>query len=82
MYKIVFTKRALRDLKKLDSNIKKRIGEKLQQYAAAPFNYARKLKHLELGSYKFRIGDYRIIFDIDGDKIVILRLGHRNEIYK
>lgn len=35
-----------------------------------------------LGTYRFRIGDYRIIFDIEGEEIVILRIGHRREIYR
>lgn len=68
MYKIVFTRRALSDLERLDSEIKKRI--------------AIKLSRKELGSYRFRIGDYRVIFDTDSDTIVVLRLGHRREIYR
>jgi mRNA interferase RelE/StbE len=35
-----------------------------------------------LGEYRFRIGDYRVIFDIEGNEIVVLRVGHRREIYK
>jgi len=35
-----------------------------------------------LGSYRLRIGDYRVIFDIIGNDIVVLRIGHRKEIYK
>ncbi|MCK5833303.1 type II toxin-antitoxin system RelE/ParE family toxin [bacterium] len=65
---MVFTRRALSDLERLDSEIKKRI--------------AIKLSRKELGSYRFRIGDYRVIFDTDSDTIVVLRLGHRREIYR
>jgi mRNA interferase RelE/StbE len=36
----------------------------------------------KIGTYRFRIGDYRAIFDIDGENIVILRIGHRRDIYK
>jgi mRNA interferase RelE/StbE len=43
---------------------------------------ARKLISHRIGAYRFRIGDYRIIFDIDGENIVILRIGHRRDIYK
>ncbi len=35
-----------------------------------------------LGSYRFRIGDFRVIFDIEKDEIVVLRVGHRREIYR
>ncbi len=36
----------------------------------------------KIGTYRFRIGDYRVIFDIYGEDIVILRIGHRRSIYK
>ncbi|MEK6777642.1 MAG: type II toxin-antitoxin system RelE/ParE family toxin [bacterium] len=45
-------------------------------------NYAKRLTDSRLGSYRFRIGDYRVIFDIEGDQIVVLRVGHRSRIYK
>ena len=35
-----------------------------------------------LGSYRFRVGDYRIIFDIEEKDIIVLRVGHRRELYK
>jgi len=35
-----------------------------------------------LGTYRFRIGDYRVIFDIEGKDIVALRVGHRRDIYR
>jgi mRNA interferase RelE/StbE len=44
--------------------------------------YAEPLKQSDLGSYRFRIGDYRVVFDLDGEKIVVLRVGHRRDIYK
>ncbi|MDZ7363783.1 MAG: type II toxin-antitoxin system RelE/ParE family toxin [candidate division KSB1 bacterium] len=46
------------------------------------FRYAAKLSSFDLGSYRFRIGDYRVIFDVDGAALVILRAGHRREIYR
>ncbi len=82
MYKIIITKRAARDLDLLDLVIKNRIGKKLKEYATDPISYARKLSHPEIGTYRFRIGDYRVIFDIDDDKLIILRIGHRKNIYK
>lgn len=45
-------------------------------------NHARKMVDPSLGSYRFRIGDYRVIFDIEGDEIIVLRVGHRKEIYR
>ena len=82
MYEIVFTKRSIADLESLDKAARLRIGKKLKEYSQAPFQFAHKLSDTNLGTYRFRIGDYRVIFDVDGKKLVILRIGHRKEIYR
>ena len=82
MYKVVLTQRALRDLENLDREMQNRIAKKLNGYAKEPLKYAKKLITPKIGTYRFRIGDYRVIFDIDGENIVILRIGHRKDIYK
>ncbi len=81
-YDLVYTQRSIRDIEKLDPKIKKRIGKVLLRYKEEPLLYAEKLSDSKLGTYRFRIGDYRIIFDIEGNEIVVLRVGHRKEIYK
>jgi mRNA interferase RelE/StbE len=81
-YKIVYTQRAVKDIKTLDPKTKKRIGNTLLRYKDNPLQYADKLTDPKTGTYRFRIGDYRIIFDIEGNEIVVLRIGHRREIYK
>lgn len=56
---------------------------KLDMYVMyEPLLYTSRLKDHDLGSYRFRVGDYRIIFDIEGTTIKIIRIGHRREIYK
>lgn len=82
MYKILFTHRSLKDLENIDKKTQGRIAEKLKEFSEEPLKHSRKLINSELGSYRFRIGDYRVIFDIDEDNIVILRIGHRRNIYK
>jgi len=81
-YRLVYTQRAVRDIGKLEENIKKRIGKTLMRYLDTPLDYAENLTDSSLGSYRFRVGDYRIIFDIEGRDIVVLRVGHRRELYK
>jgi len=44
--------------------------------------HASKLTDPALGTYRFRIGDYRVIFDIEEKEIVVLRVGHRKDIYR
>ena len=82
IYKLIFTNRAIKDLKKIDNKIKERIGNKLKIYSKNPLKFGKKLTDPKIGTYKFKIGDYRVIFDIDDNKIIVLRLGHRKNIYK
>ena len=81
-YRLSYTRRAERDIKKLEPKTKDRIGKALLRYREDPFRFAEKLSDPILGEYRFRIGDYRVVFDIEGDEIIVLRVGHRREIYK
>jgi mRNA interferase RelE/StbE len=81
-YRLVYTQKAVRDIDRLDAGVKKRIGTILLRFKDNPLQYAERLTDPELGGYRFRIGDYRVIFDIEGNDIVVLRAGHRKEIYK
>lgn len=81
-FTLIYTQRAFRDIKKLESSARNRIGKALRRYQDDPLKYADKIKDKKLGSYRFRIGDYRAIFDLEKDNIVILRVGHRRDIYK
>jgi len=81
-YRLVYTHRAIRDIRRLEPAVKKRIGKTLLRYEEDPLKYAIRLTESKLGTYRFRIGDYRAIFDLEGDEIVVLRVGHRRDIYK
>ena len=81
MYKLVFSNLALKQLNKLEKNIKERIWEKLQLCKENPFRF---LEHLEqIKGFKLRVGDYSLIIDVKiSDKILeVLKLGHRKNIY-
>jgi len=84
MYSYEFKPQAIRDLQKLPKTVQRRIIKKLDFYVSCrnPLSFADKLIHFEIGSYRFRIGDYRVIFDVEDKKLIILTLGHRREIYK
>lgn len=81
-FEILITRRAEDDLKKLDLVVKKRIKKQLEGLVKDPKSQSKKLRNSKVGNYRLRIGNYRVVFDIDKDKIVILRIGHRREIYK
>ena len=81
-YKIIFTIRATKDISKLEPEIKEKNGDALKRYGKDPLNHAKKMVDPSLGNYRFRIGDYRVIFGIEGDEIIVLLVGHRKEIYR
>ncbi len=82
MYEVVCTKRSISDMEKLDEATRLKIVRKLKEYANSPLQFARKLSNPRLGSYRFRIGDFRAVFDLVGEKVVILRVGNRKDIYR
>jgi mRNA interferase RelE/StbE len=81
-YNLLYTSRAERDIKKLDPSIKRQIGKAILRLQNNPVEHSEKLTDPKIGTYRFRVGDYRVIFDMDGNNIVILRVGHRKEIYR
>ena len=83
MFNFQFKEKAVKEINKLSPQIRRRILEKLKFYSLQdnPFKFADKLKDHKFGEYRFRVGDYRIIFDIDGQIIIILKIGHRKNIY-
>ena len=82
IYKLLYTQTSVKDIKKLDPVTKKRLKKKLELYEKNPLTYAKRLTDSTLGTYHFRIGDYRVTFDMDKNNIVVLRIRHRREIYK
>ena len=82
IYRLVYTKTAVKDIQKLDIVAKKRIRKKMEIFIKKPLFYSKKLINPAIGSFRFRIGNFRVVFEIDKDKIVVLRVGHRREIYK
>lgn len=84
MWKLVYTSRAVRDIKKLDLTLQKRLKIFLEKLSQNPLSQSKKLTSSDLGQYRARLGNYRIIFDIDHKEewLVILKIGHRKEIYR
>ena len=81
MYEIEWKEYALKNLEKLSKDNQLRIISVLERVKTNPFNYSKKLKGTPL--FRFRVGDYRIISDIQKNKMVILVIdvGHRKNIY-
>jgi mRNA interferase RelE/StbE len=88
IWSIEFEKAAESELKKLDRQIARRIVKFLRERVAVlenPRSIGEALRGSELGDYwKYRVGDYRIIADIQDKKLIVqvVRLGNRREIYR
>ncbi len=79
-----YSQQFLSDLQKLDPPIQRRILEAIEtKLLMDPFKYAKKLiGKTGPGRWRFRVGDYRIRFDIEGHVLLFYRVRHRREIYE
>lgn len=85
MYKIIFKKKAAKSLTKLPHNVVKTIREKLEAIATDPYAEhpnAKKLQGRE--GYRLRVGDWRVIYEIQNEQLVILvlKVAPRGEVYR
>jgi mRNA interferase RelE/StbE len=82
-YKIEFQRSAEKDLRRLGREHLPRILEAIKNLEADPFPAgSRKLVGSD-HTYRIRVGDYRVIFQIAGsDSILITRVRHRREVYR
>jgi mRNA interferase RelE/StbE len=74
----------LADLKKLDPPLQRRILDAIEtKLLEDPFKHSKKLVgKTGPGRWRFRVGDYRIRFDIQGSTLFFYRVQHRREIYE
>ncbi|MCY7374731.1 MAG: type II toxin-antitoxin system RelE/ParE family toxin [Pyrinomonadaceae bacterium] len=79
-----FKPAALRQIQRLSKSDQKRISRKIETPADNPLPDGVKKLAGEEGFYRVRVGDYRIIYTIDGEKMIVLviTIGHRREIYR
>ena len=88
MHQVFYTEHARQDLKRLELKTARRIAGKIHFFSQRknPLVFAKKIKNSDLGQYRFRIGDYRALFDVDKKGniqiLIILRIKHRKDIYE
>ncbi len=81
-YEILFSDKALKQLKKMERHVQERIIAAMERVRIKPEKYVTKL--VGDPGYKLRVGDYRIIMDIDSKnlQVLVLKIGHRKNIYE
>ena len=89
VYDLVYTNQAQRDLRRLDRVMAARILRKIDYFLGLsdPLSQAKQLTGFEIPTYRFRVGDYRIVFRKDQKNnclvvLVMLRIAHRKEVYR
>lgn len=81
--KIFYTRKAAKQLENLPHFVQKRIIKKMRFYVNSenPLRFAERLTDYREGEFRFRIGDYRLIFDVEDGIIYILKINKRDKIY-
>ena len=76
---------AIRDMRRINSTDRRRIVDKVEQYAADPVSLANQVTTLRGMPYqRLRVGNYRVLFSVEGGDITVMlvvRVRHRSEVY-
>ena len=80
MMEIVFTAAATRQWMNLSADARRRLNAKLLELARTGQGDIKRLKG-RAGS-RLRVGEWRIIFDIEGNQLVVVAVAHRREVYR
>ncbi|NQX29864.1 type II toxin-antitoxin system RelE/ParE family toxin [Microbacteriaceae bacterium VKM Ac-2854] len=83
-YRIDVAPAAGRQLRKLDPQARRRVQAAIELLAEDPRPPTAKMLVNSGGAWRVRVGDYRIVYDVDDGLLVVLVLsaGHRREIYR
>lgn len=83
MKTVTYTAAAAKQLIKMDRQMARRIRSKIEQYAADPASLAGQVKAMEgMDALRLRVGDYRVNFTDDGLVLLVVKVGHRREVYR
>lgn len=78
-YKVEYKASVIRDLRKLNQNIAKRLLTKLESELSKSADIGIPLKEAFQGLFRLRIGNYRVIYTKTKEGVLVLRIGHRSE---
>ena len=71
-----------KDISGIPKNIKNRIKKAIEKKLLFdPIKFGKPLRRSLQGYRKLRVGDYRVIYKIEKNDIIILKIGHRKEVY-
>jgi mRNA interferase RelE/StbE len=79
-YEIVYGATAVEDLDSLPAKHRAQILRKIERLHSGLHGDIKRLQSADV-TYRLRMGDYRVLFDVEGSVIVIRRVGNRRDIY-
>jgi mRNA interferase RelE/StbE len=85
VFRIEYSRDALKALLRMPSNMARLIRTKVEQLAADPFAPNNNVKRLKgMDAFRLRVGDWRVVYEIDRRMIVIfvIRIGPRSSVYE
>jgi mRNA interferase RelE/StbE len=80
LYQIEFKPRAIRDLRAIEKSQARRIAEKIALMKADLAGDVKRLTNFT-PEFRLRVGEYRVLFEVEGNKVLIYRVRHRKDAY-
>jgi mRNA interferase RelE/StbE len=80
-YQIEFKPKAIKDLQQVPVNIKERIISKIEVMQDDLQGDVKRLTNFT-PEYRLRVGDYRVLFELEEQTIIVYRVKHRSKAYE
>ena len=84
MYLIEYTKAAIKTMAAMPRNVRELVKSKIEALARDPFGAANVKQLVGEPGYRLRVGDWRVIYDVDSGRLVVrvLKIGPRGGVYE
>ena len=80
-YEVEFKPKALKDLDSMQQDSARRVIEKIERLEHNLEGDVKRLTNFT-PEYRLRVGDYRVLFEVEGNRIIVYRVRHRREVYR
>ena len=80
-YEVEFRPKAIKDLDSVSPEIARRVVEKVDRLRHDLEGDVKRLTNVT-PEYRLRVGDYRVLFEVEGSRVIVYRVRHRREVYR
>jgi mRNA interferase RelE/StbE len=83
VWRIEYSRSALRDLRKMPKNVATTVQKKITALGADPYAPNNNVKRLQgRAGYRLRVGDWRVIYELEGERLTVLDVKPRGGAYR